>query len=61
MSYDVKCWQLAVAFSEGRLTDPEIAKLAQSIQTHLEEDIETLLFFRKEPHAGSGYSSDPID
>jgi hypothetical protein len=51
MAYDIQTYLLASAYGRDRgLTDNEIAKLSQSVQTHLEEEIDNLLFYRKEPH-----------
>ncbi len=48
MPYDVKCWELADAFGkEAKLTDTEIARLAQHIQTEVENEIDYLLIVRK--------------
>jgi hypothetical protein len=48
MSYSVHVYVLASAYGkDAGLTDGEIAKLAQFMQTEMEEEIENLLFYRK--------------
>ena len=52
MSYSIQAYLIASAFGKDRgLTDNEIAKLSQSVQTHLDEEIDNLLMYRKEPIA----------
>ena len=50
MSYSTQVFSLDSAYGkDAGLTDGEIARLSQHIQNELENEIESLLIYRKEP------------